>query len=358
MYHPIIKNKLNEIKGYKQVECSLKNMPIIELTDIKTDDFETFFNQLFSDDRQNSIYGILRTKKCYIDLPAYLYNQIIDIFSLQNHKNKFDFFIKLNDIIKKKSLHPFTPVISFDYSHDTRRESYKQNISFAKKIIDHFDNFAIRIFTDSFFKDDDYNLLWQLYDFLPQEMEQKATLIIDIDKSTEKLSMDTIGELEKEGVKIKKIILSGEVLKNNDRLSTPFTYDRLHNKHLERFKIIVDSFRDKSIFNYSDYTLVDKIPSKIELEPDQGFLYYPFIKYTTEDGNICMFTADNKGDYKQYKELCEKVIREIRSFDEKHCSTCSFIKDVADGKIEKFKAGSTWKYRMITHHITSMAKLC
>jgi hypothetical protein len=357
MYHPIIKNKMNELKGLKQVDTSLEYTPIIELTDTKTDDMSKLF-ALFSDEsKANGIGEIFKNKKCYIDIPSYINNDIIKSFELSNSENKYNFFLLIKNMFKKNNYKGFTPVISFDYSHATPRKSYKENINFAKQIIKNFDDFAIRIYSDYSFKNDDYNLLWQLYDFLPEEMEKRATLIIDLDSFTMDLGYNTIKEIRQD-FKIKDVILAGEVLKDNSRVGTSYSCDRLSNKHLEQYQYFLKAFESKDIkFSYADFTLVDKIPSKIELGPEQGFLYYPFIKFTTEDAKICMFTADEKGRYEQYQELCKRVINEIRGFSKEHCKTCSFIYQVAtttDPTSISYKGGSVWKHRMITHHITAL----
>lgn len=356
MYYSIIKNELNEIKAVKEVDSLLPYTPIIELVSSKTDDLDAFFNSLFDITKQNSICSILKDKEVYIDIPSYLENEVINNFNLQSGSKKYNFFEKLNEIAIEKECEQIVPVISFDYFYNTQRKSNKENIEFFKKITNKFKKFAIRIYSNNIFKNNDNSLLWQLYDFMPDAMN-KAILIIDIDNFTIDYAKDTIKEINNEFT-INKIIFVGEVLKNTPRIKTDFSYDRLSNKHLENFNILKKDLDDLDLdIEYADFTLTDKIPSKIEIDPDKGFLYYPFIKYTTEDGKICMFSAEEKGNYHQYQTLCEKIIEEIRGFNTLHCKACEFIQQVARGDKDKFRAGATWKYRMIAHHITSLSNL-
>jgi len=355
MYHPIIKNKVNELKGVKQVDINLNYTPIIELTDTKTEDKEKLFGLLFDSSKANSIINILKYKNCYIDIPSYLNNQIINNFNLDDGYEKYNMFKELNDLANSNGCKDFIPIISFGYNHPTERKSNKENIKFAKKIIENFDNFAIRIYSNYSFRSDDYNLLWQLYDFFGDEITRRATLIFDIDNFTMEYTYKLIKEIQDEFY-IKHIVLAGEVLKGNDREYLNEPYDRLSNKHLERYKYFLNTFNGETLdIDYADFTLTDKIPSKLEIDPEKGFSYYPFIKFTTEDAKLCMFTANEKGDYSQYKDLCEEVVKGIRGFSSEHCKTCKFIQDVANGEKLKFKAGSTWKYRMIGHHITALS---
>ncbi|ALV24569.1 putative protein (beta protein domain) [Campylobacter iguaniorum] len=356
MYYPIIKNELNEIKAVKEVNSSLSYTPIIELVSSKTDDLDNFFNSLFDSTKQNSICSILKDQEVYIDIPSYLENEIINNFNLKSGSEKYNFFEKLNEIAIEKEYKQIVPVISFDYFYDTQRKSNKENIEFFKKITNKFNKFAIRIYSNNIFKNNDNLLLWQLYDFMPDIMNN-AIFIMDIDNSTIDYAKDTIKEINSE-FDINKIIFAGEVLKNTPRIKTDFSYDRLSNKHLDNFNILKKSLDSLNLdIEYADFTLTDKIPSKIDIDPDKGFLYYPFIKYTTEDGKICMFSAGEKGKYEQYLDLCKNIIKEIRTFDILHCKACDFINDVANGNKNNFKAGATWKYRMIAHHITSMSHI-
>lgn len=357
MYYPIIKNKLNELKGLESVNNAHNFIPIIELVECKYDVPERFFDSFMS-----KIISTLNTKNVFFDLPSYIDNEVINIFNLNNAQNKFDFFTVLEDYFFQKHHQPFIPVISFDYSYGTQRECYKENLKFVKKISSHFTNgFAFRLFSDSSYKNDDKALINQAYAFLDEDIIKKCYIIIDCDEHTFSEVIPIVKELT-EDYPMANLILAGEAFNGSTRKNTLISCDRIENYQLKRVLHMVHQFmlKDLPVINthYSDFTLLDKIQSKIEIDPDKGFLYYPFIKYTTEDGNLCMFTADVKGNYHQYEELCHRIKVNIKTFSREHCESCAFIDDVASKVADlKFKAGSTWKHRMIAHHITALSML-
>ncbi|MCG3662543.1 beta family protein [Aliarcobacter butzleri] len=347
MYQPILKNKLNELKGLDYVSLDKSLNPIIELVDLnKKSTAEDIIKYLLE-----KIPKISKNKNIYIDTPTYLYNELYDYLELGDIENKHNLFLKIKEIFHKNI--DFTPVISFDYYYESEKKSYKENIKFFKKMMNDFDKLAIRIFANETFSSSDEILLSQIYDFLGDELENKhITLIIEVSKKNKLEIFDLLKEITKE-YKINQITLVGEAFNNDSRHSTKEVYDRIKNHHLINFLEIQKSFN--SNFVYADYTLVDKIPNKIEIDPEKGFLYYPFIKFTTEDGNMCYFSAESKGKYEQYKDLCTSIIKKITNYSLDHCSTCKFIKDVSNGTEYKFRSGGTWKYRMIAHHISTMA---
>lgn len=268
---------------------------------------------------------------------------------------KYNFFIKLAQKVKEVSCLEITPVISFEYSGETRRESIRQNRIFARKVMEAFNNFAIRLFPSDLFKEEDLSIFWELYDFLPDKVE-KATVIIDVSNSSIDFVINNVEAIIRQS-NVKKIILAGESLKDSQKLDTGLGFTRSANTHLSNFNRIKRKF-PSTPFGYADFTITDKVQSSIDIDSEKGFLHYPFIKYTTEDGDLCTFTARNRGNYEQYRELCQRVTNEIGSFLSSHCGSCTFTKDVAMGnQHESFKAGGTWKYRMIAHHITTVSNL-
>jgi|GEM_PF-6312418 len=344
MYQPVLKNKLNELKGLNDVGLDINLSPIIELTNLnKKNTIEDVINYIT--EKVPNIKG----KKVYIDLPTYLYNELYDYFELKEVDNKCNFFLKIKEVFKKDIF--FIPAVSFDYSYDNEKKSYKENIKFFKKMLKEFDNLAIRIFANNTFKNNDKALLSQIYDFLGDELENKnITIIIEVFNNNLIEILDILKEITSE-YKINQITLLGEAFNNNSRKKTKEIYDRIKNYHLINFLELQKSSQLK--FIYADYTLVDKIPTKIDTE--QGFLYNPFIKFTTEDGNMCHFSAQEKGNYHQYKDLSRLIIEKVRNYSSEHCLSCKFIQDVEKGISNKFKAGAVWKHRMIAHHITTMA---
>lgn len=355
MYHPIIKNKLNEIKGLNAVDNTQNFMPIIEMVDIRYGDVNNF--EKFTSKLEN----ILKVKSVYIDLPTYCDNEILEDFTLNNAETKYHFFIELQKHFESKDLKSFIPVVSFDYSYGSQRESYKENMKFSKKIISHFNEFAIRLFSDSSFKTNDIDLITQIYVFLGDDIQDKCTIIVDTDLHTTNEVIPTIEEISQD-YKLKKLVIAGEAFETQNKTKTEYACNRIRNHHLRRYEHLKEVLKTKNILeteiDYADYTLLDKIQSKIEVDVEKGFAYYPFIKYTTEDGNLCMFTADKAGSYEQYEELCQRVKEKIRKFSSSHCETCTFINDVASGVDGlKYKGGGVWKHRMIAHHITTLSML-
>jgi hypothetical protein len=352
MYYPVIKNKLNELKGLGDVKSKVVSTPIIELVDCKYDDFNKFMKLSF--DKTN---GYLKENNCFIDIPTYLNNNVYEMFELNSVDSKFNFFVAIENYFKEKAYKDFTPVISFDYNYRSIRTSIRKNIKFVKLIAEHFDNFAIRMFTDYSYKNDDINLTDQLISFYGDEILDRCHFILDTDSDTFSHAFNFTKELQEDELKM-KVILLGVPFSNKSRLKRENQHDILENVQIRRVDYFREHLDDDFEIEYADYTIADKIPSKIELEEGQGFLYYPFINYTIDDGNQCKFTAAEKGNYDQYEGLCKDITEEISNFSISHCEACDFIKRVADKEKDiKFKAGATWKYRMIAHHITMMAKL-
>lgn len=352
MYHPVIKNRLNELKGLGAVNSTAITEPIIELIDCKYDEFDKFMDMDF-----NKTNGYLKENKCFIDLPSYVDNQVINMFELNSPEKKFDFFVLIQSYFLKKGFKAFTPVISFDYSYRSERRSNRQNIKLIRKIEEHFDNFAIRIFADYSYKNQDIDLLGQVYAFYDDDLAERCHLIFDIDQYTMEHAFNFSKELVEDNL-TKNIILLGEPFNNKHRTKTEHKCDILDNLHIKRLKYFNEHIETDNIFQYGDFTITDKVQSKLVLEEGQGFLYYPFINYTTPDGNMCKFTASTRGNYEQYEDLCKTVVSKVKNFSSQHCKACKFINDVSN-KLDglKFKAGSTWKYQMISHHITMMSKL-
>jgi len=348
MYHPVIKNKLNELKGLGSVKHTIQTKPIIELVECKYDNIDKFFDNTFTKTQE-----YLANNECFIDLSQYTNNDVIGMFELDDAQKKYNFFIQLRKYFESKEYKPFTPVISFDYSHETQRKSFRDNIKLIRKIESNFEHFAIRIFSDATYISNDVDLLSQIFAFYDDELE--CDIILDTDKLTTQPSLDIVKNLTNEKIQ-NNLILIGECFFNEHRIKTDGMCDHIKNHHLERFNYFCNSVSGANL-SYADYTLTTKIQSKLELEEGQGFLYYPFLNYTNSDGSMCKFTADTKGNYHQYQELCQRVIANVSDFSVSHCDTCRFIQDVANDDIEKFKSGGTWKHRMISHHITSMAHL-
>ncbi len=348
MYQPILKNKLNELKGLNDVALIKEFEPIIELTDLnKKETVENVIKYLI-----DKIPNIVKEKNIFIDIPTYINNEVYKHFDLNIIENKHEFFLKIKNIFIENKIY-FTPVISFDYSYENEKKDYKENIRFLKKMLKDFDKLAIRVFSNDIFKNNDEVLLSQIYDFLGDELSNKdITLILEVSKTNKSKILDILKEITLEYT-INRITLAGEAFNNDTRQYTVYGYDRIKNTHLLNFLELKQNIAID--FIYADYTLVDKIPNKIDIDPQKGFLYYPFIKFTTDDGNLCYFSANEKGNYHQYKDLCSLVISKITNYSINHCLTCKFINDVSLGNCEKFKAGGTWKYRMIAHHITTMA---
>ena len=356
MYYPIIKNKLNELKGINAVNLTQQFIPIFELIDNKFDNLEKIFDSFTS-----KVDTLLKNRSVYIDIPTYLNNNLYKSFNLNNSQSKFDFFKSLETYFKNKNYKNFIPIISFNYSHDTDTTNYKENLRFVRYITEYFDQFAFRIFSDSSYESNDEYLINSIYSLMGRKL-LRASLIIDYEHSEFNKLIPLLKDISKE-CKIKTLIIAGEAFNNSIKNKhNAYGCGRIKNIHLSHFnnlKVTIMKYKLAiDTIHYSDFSLLDKIQHKLEIKQDKGFLYYPFIKFTTEDGNMCMFTANEKGNYVQYEDLCSVVITNIKTFDPKHCSTCRFIHDIHNQVPSlKFKAGSVWKYRMIAHHITALSKL-
>lgn len=356
MYHPIIKNKLNEMKGISLVNIECNFSPIFELVECKYNDIEKFFKSFTS-----KINGILQDKAVYIDIPIYLDNELVHEFNLNNLTHKFNFYKSLKKYFDDNGYKMFIPVISFDYSNNPQNQSYKDNLKYAKNMIDHFKIVSFRLCSDATYKNDDLFLINNLTTLLYDKLEN-VTIIFDYENCKDEKIIQVVSEISMD-IKLNQIILVGEAFKSLKRTKTDYLCDRIKNSLIDTFnnvKYRLNIQQNHQIpISYGDFTLVDKIPTSLDIDPEKGFLYYPFIKFTTEDGNLCFFTAKEKGNYEQYSELASSIVSKITNFQQNHCDACKFIYDIATNSNHglKYKGGGVWKHRMIAHHITTMANV-
>ncbi|MGM0520448.1 MAG: beta family protein [Campylobacterota bacterium] len=349
MYTPIIKNKLNELKAIETLDEKVEIDPIFELFETKKESTLEDFKWL--NKKTNTFF---KKRHAYIDLPTYTFNDFIDSHKLTDPKSKVNFFKELKQYFDDEKFTLFTPVISFDYSYSTEQETDKNNLKYVNLLLKAFNKIAIRVFAYPLNRKDDFRLLNTIFALLDEDELENITLIIDTDQIPESEILDAAEIAINENAN--KIILAGEAFNYSNKFRTSYQCGRIKNKHLSYYKDLVEKI-DYQKVAYADFTLLEKVQPTLDIDPDKGFAYYPFIKYTTEDGNLCMFTADERGKYYQYKDLCDRVIYNIDNYNKSHCDACTFIYEVTIGEKSRYKAGATWKHRMIAHHITVMSTL-
>jgi hypothetical protein len=331
MYYPILKNKLNELIALENTQVH-NYIPIIELVSA---------NRYRFDETSKIIEKIKHKNKIMIDIPNYFSNnQVIEKYSLLDPQKRFEYIQTFNDNI--------IPVISFYYTSELK-ESKKNNIKFFKLIFKNYSNFAIRLFTDTTYIRDDLEMFENIFLFYEDELKERIYLILDINENSEKIIREILNNY-----KLEKIILSGDILNENLTIK-----EKEENKNFNCTKIKNLILKKAAELNceYSDYTVVDKIPKYNDEEKIEGFiLYKPYLNYTLKNGDICKFVSNKAGDMTEYKKLCKEIIN-YPNFNPNHCKTCNDIYKLAHGEDLKYKAGATWKHRMITHHITTMVNL-
>ncbi|WP_457561483.1 beta family protein, partial [Caminibacter pacificus] len=273
-----------------------------------------------------------------IDIPNYLSNnKVIEKHNLLDPQKRFEFIQSFNDNI--------IPIISFHYTNNLK-ESKKNNIKFFKLIFKNYENFAIRLFTDTTYISEDKDIFENIMLFFEDEIKERSFLILDVNQKTKKDINSIIN------YNIKKTILINDILNNGS-----------HQKEIEKENFYCLEINNSLLSlskelkcEYGDYTVVDKIP-KYEEDEKKGFiLYTPYLYYTTKSGNICKFKGKKAGDMSEYKRLCTQIVHHP-DYEKDHCNTCKDIFKLYKGEDIKYKAGATWKHRMITHHITTMAEL-
>lgn len=346
MYYPVLKNKLNEIKALKNAYNKDTMIPIIEIVETKKDIEEEFIDNLLKSFPEGM-------KRFYFDIASYLDNhEIYEKFDLLDEEMRFNFIKNIYTKSKAMGMDP-VPVISFYYLNGTKKEAFRENIRLVKRMEREFDEFVIRLYPNQAFGTADGELIMSLYDFYEDELCSKVTMIIDTTSISDKGIVDAINFIHNK-MHIDGFVLVGETIKgvNGNKNGK---YKHLKNNHLERFNKIKKDCSD-SFIEYGDFSILDKKPSPLEIDPDKGFAYFPYIKYTEPDGSICMFTAKEAGKYYQYKDVATNVSLH-KGFSKDHCPTCTFIQKVSAGEVDKFKSGSVWKHRMITHHMVMMSEL-
>ncbi|WP_281952020.1 beta family protein [Nitrosophilus kaiyonis] len=336
MYYPILKNKTNEMLALENVK-SHNFIPIIELVSA---------NRMKYDEAKKIFEKIKHENTIMIDIPNYMNNKVIDKYDLIDPRNRIDFFVNF----KKEYNNNMIPILSFYYT-DNMKKSIKDNITVLNGLLNEFDEIGIRILTDKTFKKDDIEILENI-DIFMNGILKKIYIILEFSQSTVNELKYFFDNFEID--KFKKVIVTGEIhtadsfLENDELQCTLFK-----NKLLDLVHLLKEKYSSKQI-EYGDYTVVDKI-NQFEDEVREGPVFYvPFLRWTTKHGDICKYTAQTVGNMEQYKDLCKLIIKHP-DFDQNHCSTCKDIYTLANGGDINYKAGGTWKHRMITHHITTMA---
>ena len=296
-------------------------------------------------------------------------NEIIPIFELFDMKNinKIDNIKYLainildksngNDMLAlyenlktaKEHNENIIPIIDDSYNFENKKITF----TYFKKIINMFKQIIIKINgIDPLIIPD--NLESMLF-FM--ENMNNIVFLLDIEKSY-KYSENEIFEKFKEAIiyirenisdEITKFIITGSLIEVSSKNHIAYIDNnnecfKIKNNLYQAWIKLSGYFNNLNI-NYSDYTIDEKHVFKDEDIDVRSF--YPSIKYTTKNGDICVFKSNNLREFNDYQILCSYIVK-LPDFDANHCYGCSEINRCS---IEGGGAPASWKTNMITHHI-------
>lgn len=326
-YNPILKYKETiDIKAFNQANID-SIVPIVEL---------------FQENKKD-LNKIDKNKKFYLNI---LFEQNID-------------FIKTIDIyIEIKITHPnIIPIIDDSFTFRNKKNAMKS----MKKLLAHFDSIAFKMNgIDNYYMSDIFeNLLLMVNDY------SKVTMILDIDSAYKHTvshlvnkyssAIDKIKDIE---IDINNFVLAGAIITVSSMGYSDFNGGCVvvQNKLLKAFYEISKIYQEESIF-YGDYTIDEK-----HVFTDEDVIvttFYPFIKYTNVNGDICVYRSESKNDHDQYPLIAKAIINSHSDYLEVHCSGCAYIGTISRGEGSGNSTGApgTWKQNMMTHHLTTLAKI-
>lgn len=327
-YCPTIKYKPTiDIKAYNSVKNKEQIIPIVEL---------------FQIDKMN-LEKIEEEKVFFL-------NALIE--------KSFNFDDAVNLYIDIKNTHPnIIPIIDDSFSFSSKKIAMKA----MKKLLKEFDKIAFKIngIYNYYMSDTFENLILMVDDY------ENTTFILDIDSSY-KYSIDemfikfcgAISALQIIDTDIKNFIISGSIIKVSSVGYEDFTggCDTVENKLLKTFYLLESAYTDYLI-RYSDYT----IDEKHVFTGDNVIVttFYPLIKFTNDDGGICVYKSTNRDMYDEYPVIANAIISTHPHYREDHCEGCEYIGIISrgDGSGKSTGNPSTWKTKMIIHHITVLSTI-
>jgi len=278
-----------------------------------------------------------------------IYLNILDMSGGNTMEYLYELFIEA-----KKIQNNFIPVIDDTYNFDNKKIVF----SYFKKMITEFDKIAIKIngLDPLIIPDNIENML-----FLIDDMS-KITFILDIEQTFNKTenemfklfknSIDYIHETISND--IKNFVISGSLIetssKNHISIEEAEECFLIQNKLLSVYYKLKDYYPDLELI-YSDYTIDEK--HKFKDDDINVRQFYPSIKYTKKDGNICIYKSNKINNFDKYKELCKLIVKNP-DFIPNHCDGCETIQECS---INRKGSPSSWKTKMITHHITTINEI-
>jgi hypothetical protein len=186
---------------------------------------------------------------------------------------------------------------------------------------------------------------------------KKIKFLLDIEKSYKYSQVEMLSLFKnainyiRENIsdEINNFIITGSLIEISSKNHIAYTdndnecfkiKNNLYNCYLELKK----HYPEINIY-YSDYTIDEKYIFKNDDIEVRSF--YPSIKYTIKNGDICVFKSNNLSSFDAYKYLCSHITS-LKEFNSNHCHGCQKISEC---KISGGGAPASWKSEMMIHHI-------
>jgi len=288
-----------------------------------------------------------------IDSKKKFYLSMLIEKNMQFH-NAVDYFIDIASAHEN-----IIPVINSDYNYDNKKLSFK----YAKKLFKKFEKVAIKIngIKDIFIRENFENILLSVIDDY-----ENLDVFLDIDFAynyTREQMIEYFGNainyfLDEIDDEIRTFIISGSIVKVSsiglDDFHAEDRCNTIKNNMLLAYYELKKIFPELNI-KYSDYTIDEKY---MFIDDIGGGNFYPAVKYTKNNGDICIYKSPNITEFKDYIKIA-KMIESETFFSKSHCCGCEYISDIANSRTDGKGTGnpSTWKTRMMCHHVETMYKL-
>lgn len=263
--------------------------------------------------------------------------------------------------IEAKNYHKnLIPVINSDYKYTSI--SKKDLVKSAKKLYANFDSVALKINgVKSFYLPDELETILLLRDNL-----QDMTVFLDIDFAFkhEYASMIKIFSKAMDAVHnklddaISNFVLCGSIVSVSSSGLKTFDGDQefniRKNELLKVFHALSGTYSEYNL-KYGDYTIDEK---NMFTDDVGGGTFFPSVKYTDENGDICIYKSEERNEFDKYKKIAN-LISEREDYDKEHCLGCGYIDSIITENAGGKNTGSpsTWKYNMMAHHMRRMIQI-
>jgi len=332
-YIPILKYKERiDIKSYIDLDMDNKDItPLIELFQIEN----------------------IEMKKIAQQKPFYL-SILVD--------NNMRFKTAVEVYIEALKFHTnIIPVINSDYNYDSKKDTFKA----AKKLFKTFDKIALKVngIDQLYIRENLENILLSIVDDY-----KKIEIFLDIDyayKHTTNSMVEYFSDaidyfLDEIDDDILNFSIAGSIVKVSSIGLGSFEDSEdgcnyIHNHLLGAYHILKDKYKKLNI-KYSDYTIDEKHMFTDDM--NGGGSFYPSVKYTLENGNICIYKSRELSEFGKYIDIA-KIIHNRADYSSTHCTGCKYVNDIVLGNTNGKGTGnpSTWKTNMISHHIIRLSEL-